>query len=105
MSNPQETILSLTTMVDEQIVHSPEWYIKLKTLVDDLIVSDFPKLVQVLYQMDVPELKLKSTLQQHPAADAADIITKLMLERQLQRIAARKQFSESDNNFTEEERW
>lgn len=105
MSNSQETILSLTTMVDEQLVHSPEWYLQLKTLVEELITSDFPKLIQVLYQMDVPERKLKSTLQQYPGANAADLITQLMLERQLQRIDARKQFSGNGKNFTEEERW
>lgn len=105
MNDSQTTITSLITINDEQIIHSPEWYLKLKTLVDDLIVNDFAKLVQVLYQIDVSEQKLKSTLQQYPAADAADIITKLMLERQLQRVKARKSFVASNKEFTTEERW
>ena len=73
--------------------------------VDELIVSDFSRLVQILYQMDVPEQKLKAFLKERPAADAPAVITNLMLERQLQRISARKEFKSSDKGFSEEERW
>jgi hypothetical protein len=105
MSNQQETILNIATLVDEQIVLSPEWYGQLKATVDELIVHDFPRLVQILYQLDVPEQKLKVMLQQHPAADAADIITKLMIERQIQKIEFRKQFAGNNQKYTDEERW
>lgn len=104
MPSPSATISALILENNDQIVHSPNWYNQLKLAVDELIVSDFSRLVQILYQMDVPEQKLKVSLKERPAADAPAIIANLMLERQIQRLAARKEF-EAGQGFSEEERW
>jgi hypothetical protein len=44
-------------------------------------------------------------LQQHPAQDAATIIADLIIERQLQKIKSRRQFSRRDDNISEEDKW
>ena len=47
----------------------------------DLIHSDFQKLVNILYRMDVSETKLKRMLEENPDNDAGVIIAELIIER------------------------
>jgi len=82
-----------------------EWRQQLITEVDRLIHTDFNRLISILYRLDVPETKLKYLLQQNPADDAAAIITDLIIERQLQKIKSRRQFSRRDDNISEEDKW
>lgn len=77
---------------------------KLKQYINDLIQHDFEKLVSTLYRIDVNEAKLKQVLQHNPEVDAANIITQLIIERELQKIKTRRQFKQEDNN-SEEEKW
>ena len=105
MSNSSATIADLIQIHEEQIVHSPAWYQQLLQAVEDLVSNDFARLVQVLYQMDVPEAKLKAMLKANPGINAAPIIAQLMLQRQLQRVKDRKQFSAGGHHFTTEEKW
>jgi len=73
--------------------------------VNHLIDKNFQKLVGILYRMDVSEPKLKNLLANHPQADAGIIIAQLMIERQLQKIATRKQFRKNNDNVSEEDKW
>lgn len=73
--------------------------------INELIQNDFQKLVSVLYRMDISEEKLKSLLKDNQGIDAGHIITDLMIERQLQKIKSRRQFSKRDNNIDENEKW
>jgi hypothetical protein len=68
---------------------------QLISLLEELINTDFQALVQLLYRVDVDEKKLKQTLLQQPGHDAALIIAELIISRQLQKIATRKQFNGS----------
>jgi len=82
-----------------------EWRQQLMSVIDRLISTDFNRLISSLYRLDVSEAKLKYLLQQNPAADAAAIITDLIIERQVQKIKSRRQYSQRDNDISEEERW
>ena len=73
--------------------------------VNNLIQHNFQKLIAVLYRVDVSEIKLKQLLQENPGLDAGKIIGGLIIERQIQKIKTRQQFSKRDNNFTGEEKW
>lgn len=73
--------------------------------VNKLIQNDFQKLVQILYRLDVSENKLKYMLQAHKNEEAGNIIAALIVERELQRIKTREQFSKKDKNVDEEEQW
>src|SRR6187402_3939334 len=57
-----------------------------------LIQSDFQKLVSILYRVDVNESKLKNLLKENQGFDAANIITDLIVERQLQKIRSRQKY-------------
>src|SRR4051794_28812390 len=68
-----------------------------------LITNDFGRLISVLYRLDISEKKLKTFLQQPGDTPAANIIAKMIIERQLQKIESRKKFT--NNGSCSEERW
>ena len=73
--------------------------------IDQLINTDFQKLVSILYRMDVSETKLKQLLNENVGTNAALIITDLMIERQEQKIISRQQFRKKDENISDDEKW
>lgn len=67
-------------------------YLKIMRVVEDLMERDFNGLLNALYRIDVSEQKLKEALAlttDNPAA----VITKMILERELQKVATRKKYS------------
>ena len=78
---------------------------KLSAHINRLIQSNFEQLVNLLYRIDVSEAKIKSLLQIEPGTNAGDIISNLIIERQLQKIKSREQFKPNNDNFTGEEKW
>lgn len=84
-------IWQLMTTEDTAVVQSPEWYRQLLAQVNDYIVHDFDKLIQLLYRLDVSEEKIREALTQSAGTDAAVLITQLLLQRQLQKLEQRKQ--------------
>jgi len=73
--------------------------------INELINTDFQKLVSILYRMDVSEIKLKQLLNENQGTNAALIITELMIERQEQKIISRQQFRKKDENISDDEKW
>lgn len=78
---------------------------ELAAYLDDLVNTDFEKLVTLLYRIDVPEQKLKSLLQQQPGENAGNIMATLVIEREVQKIRSREQYSSRDNDIDEAEKW
>lgn len=76
----------------------------LATYINELLLNDFNQLVQLLYRIDVDEKKLKQLLQQHPTTDAAELISDLLIERQLQKQKLRASFRSNESN-SDEEKW
>lgn len=76
----------------------------LATYINELLLNDFNRLVQLLYRIDVDEKKLKQLLQQHPTTDAAELISDLLIERQLQKQKFRASFRSNESN-SDEEKW
>jgi len=78
---------------------------QLQAAVNLLIETDFQQLVNILYRVDVNERKLKYLLQENVGADAAVIIADLIIERQMEKIKTRKQYSRQDDNISDGEKW
>ena len=72
---------------------------------NQLIQKDFQKLVTLLYRIDVSEAKLKYLLQLETDENAGNIIAKLIIERQLEKIKSRQQFSKHNDDISEDEKW
>ncbi|MEI7959534.1 MAG: hypothetical protein WCH36_01370 [Chitinophagaceae bacterium] len=77
---------------------------KLIEYINEYIKTDFSKIVQLLYRIDVSEATIKKTLQAHPDLDAAILLADLIIERLAATKKAREQFSQG-NISDEEERW
>lgn len=78
---------------------------KLSIYINQLIQTDFQKLVSVLYHIDVSEKKLKILLRENGDSEAGKIIAELIIERQLEKIKSRQQFSQRDKNINDEDMW
>jgi len=72
---------------------------------NELINNDFNYLVQLLYRIDISETKLKETLGQNQDKNAGELLAALTIERQLQKIRSRQQYSKPDENISEDEKW
>jgi len=77
---------------------------RLSSHINFLIQTDFQKLVSILYRVDVNESKLKHLLKENQGLDAANIITELIIERQLQKIKFRNEYR-NDENISDDEKW
>lgn len=78
---------------------------KLYQFINQLIDKNFEKLLMILYRIDVHEDKLRILLKAHPATDAGLVIADLIIERQLQKIKTRLEFSQWVNDISEDEKW
>ena len=105
MYSAQEKLLSLLQDDREAIVREPGWYRQLLAAISDLLDHDFTALVNLLYRVDVSEEKLKLLLKDNPGTDAAEIISHLIVERQLQKIKNRQAFSFPAPDIGDNEKW
>jgi hypothetical protein len=78
---------------------------RLAGYINDLIQTDFTKLVSLLYRIDVSESRLKILLHENPGADAGKIIAGLIIERQLQKLRSRREYRNPGGPIDEEEKW
>lgn len=78
---------------------------ELAAFVNNLINTNFEKLVSLLYRIDVSEIKLKELLKNNEDKNAGDIIAALIIERQQQKIKSRQLLSRDGNNISEDEKW
>src|SRR5688500_2374381 len=77
---------------------------RLAIFINEMIAYDFGQLLQLLYQLDVDEQKVKSTLSNHKNENAGKLIAELIIERQLAKIKSRQEFRR-ENDIDEEEKW
>lgn len=100
----KELILSLNELFSLEI--KEDAYQKLKARlaekINELIIHDFNKLIQILYRMDVNETKLKILLKENSTQNASEIIASLVIERQLQKLKSRRD-TKYKSDFDEEE--
>src|SRR6185436_12330904 len=68
--------------------------------INELVNTEFQKLISILYRMDISEPKLKQVLKDNPGTNAGIIIAELMIERQAEKIKSRQQYSKRDENIS-----
>lgn len=77
---------------------------QLSAYINQLIDTDFPRLAQLLYQLDISEEKIRSALLTEPMGNTGDKIVELIMER-LQQKAKSKRMFKHDDNIPDDERW
>ena len=82
-----------------------KWLLLFSQRINELIEYDFPKLVAILYRLDVNEARLSQLLKDYPNSNAGKVIGELIIERQLQKIKSREAFRQKDENIDENEKW
>jgi hypothetical protein len=108
MENEELLIISLKTEMQIELAEKisfEEVKQKLTEHVNYLINNDFQQLVRLLYKVDVNEKKLRNVLIENKDNDAGNMIAQLIIERQLQKIKTRREFSEKNNTDSDEEKW
>lgn len=93
--------------IDEQLlsvtINEQEKFNALRHLlirrVEELAEKDMPKLLWILYRVDVSEKKLNDTLAQTSPDKFAATIADLVIERQIQKAETKKQFGENENDW------
>ncbi len=78
---------------------------ELTQYINQLINTDFEKLIFYLYRIDVHEAKMKQLLQAHEGENAAALIAQLIIDRQVQKIKTRTEFTAPAADQGSEERW
>lgn len=92
-------------IVGAKVLDDRDQYQLLVQKINQLIETDFNKLIQLLYRIDIDEMKLKAHLQHSDSLDAANVIADMIIERQIQKIRTRQQFESRKNNVAEDEAW
>lgn len=97
-----DKIITATNSIDENSKEKIRE--ELIHLINELINKDFSALMQLLYRIDVDEKKIRSCLSQITNEDSANILSDLIIERQIQKIESRKKFSKK-NEIEDLEKW
>lgn len=77
---------------EEKLVHLLSLYIQ------ELINSEFEHLLYLLYKIDVGEKKVKEAILNSKPEEAHQVIAKMILEREKQKVATRKKYNVDTEN-------
>lgn len=99
-----EVIPFLQDYLPDFNVKGPDIEKQLSSYINELIITDFQKLLFVLYRLDINESQLQLLISQEKDQTAGDIIARMIIKRELQKIESRKKYK-SFNTDSEEEKW
>ncbi|MES2645740.1 MAG: hypothetical protein V4717_02605 [Bacteroidota bacterium] len=105
MESSADILAYLVKPDDELVLQSRDFIEALECAINELITHDFNRLVQILYQLDVPEEKLRNIFSSATGLDAGTIIASLLVERQIQRLRSKKSNQTKPSDIPDEERW
>ncbi|MBC7651077.1 MAG: hypothetical protein H7101_04945 [Deinococcales bacterium] len=86
------------------IILTNNFRVELAAFVNQLITTDFEKLVFLLYRIDVRETDIKQLLALPSSSNAGELIADAIIARQEEKIVTRKQFIQP-TNIAEEDKW
>ena len=86
---------------DPQLLQDDEFIAALANYLNDLILNDFEKLIFILYKVDVDEKRLRNILTTNLQTDAGELLARLVVERQIQKINSRKASETSGGEWKE----
>ncbi len=73
----------------QEIQSEEDLFLVLSEYIQELIDTDFSKLVNTLYRIDVSEIKIKKALNLSDIKNANKVIAQLIIEREKQKIKTR----------------
>ena len=94
--------------VDLQVTKKDSYehlHMELAANINYLITNNFSLLISILYRLDISEQKINEFLSQSKGTTAGDIISTLIIERQLEKIASKKAFTNRPSDIPYDEQW
>lgn len=79
-------------------------FAELTAAINQLINTDFEKLVFLLYRIDVSEQTIKALLNNTTSSNAGELIAQAIIERLEQKKASRAKYKQ-EGEISEEEKW
>lgn len=70
-----------------------ELYQQILPLIDSLLNDDYPKLMSMLYRIDIDQDFLNRQLKESAQADTDEVITDLIIKRELQKVIIRGMYN------------
>lgn len=70
-----------------------ELYQEILPLIDEMLNDDYIKLMSMLYRIDIDEDFLNRKLKETPNADTDEVITDLIIKRELQKVIIKQMYS------------
>ena len=70
-----------------------ELYAQILPLIEELLNDDYPKLMAMLYRIDLDEEFLNKRLKEIAQVDTDEVITDLIIKRELQKVIIRDMYS------------
>jgi len=67
--------------------------------IEEMIDHEFDRFVNLLYRIDVNESKVKQALSEQPFSKGIEKVAEMIIERQLQKVITRKQYSSSAHDL------
>jgi len=104
-SNEKKLLEEVLVLENPEDLKNEDILNKLAEEINQLILVNFERLVQLLYRIDVSEMKLKILLRENPDQDAGKIIASLIIERQLQKIKSKNERIKNQYPESNEEAW
>lgn len=71
-----------------------ELYVQLEEKIEGLLALNNQKLLSLLYQIDIPEKKIQRSASAEPERNLSDVVTELILERELKKVLTRLYFKQ-----------
>ena len=105
MSSTDNSLALVFSTNDLQLLNNSDFLNELAVEINQLILTNFERLVQLLFRIDVSEMKLKNLLKENPNEDAGKLIATLIVERQIQKLKYRTEQSSTNEEDTNEEKW
>ena len=107
MENLSLTIIDtqIATATEIQLRQDEDFFNNLSALLNKMINENFEQLIALLYRIDVSEKKLKNILSKDKSALSGDILAQLIIERQLEKLEARKKYRMDPGENNDAERW
>ncbi len=100
----EEEILQQDLEKRTGLILTNNFRVELAAHMNELINTDFEKVVFLLYRIDISENTIKQLLALPSNNNAGELIADAIIARQVEKLATRKQFKQAIN-IAEEDKW
>jgi hypothetical protein len=91
LGNPEEELIIPHSRPDRNLIRE-----QLAIMIAHLIQTNFEKLCQAMYRLDISESKFHVVITENPAAEIPYLLADLVIEREIQKIRTREMYKRKE---------